>query len=137
MMPKPANLNLIEEELGEMKKSMHFIIDEIRNLSKQQETIIELVKEVKELKHSIEEKDKKIGALEVRVADLEQYSRINDVTITGEDIKPLLHARATASKGEATQQDTDSAEQQVLAFLASKEITLYSSDIEWDCTVPV
>ncbi|KAJ8404636.1 hypothetical protein AAFF_G00334990 [Aldrovandia affinis] len=40
------------------------------------------------------EKDKKIAILENRVADLEQYTRINDVIITGLSIKPRSYARA-------------------------------------------
>ncbi|KAK7939950.1 hypothetical protein WMY93_003276 [Mugilogobius chulae] len=77
--------------------------------------------EVKQLKLQNEEKDKRIAALEGRIADLEQYSRINDVVITGLDIKPRSYARAAASQGEPTQPDLDSTENQVITFLNSKD----------------
>lgn len=104
--------------------------EEIRNLTKQQETIIDLVKEVKELKQKNEEKDKRIDALELRIADLEQYSRINDVVFTVLGINPRSYARAAAPGWEVTQSDMDSTQQQVMDFLDSKGITLDSTDIE-------
>lgn len=63
------------------------------------------------------------------MADLEQYSRINDV-ITGLDMKSRLYARTADPRGKVTQPDMDSADQQVIAFFNSKWIILDSMDIE-------
>ncbi|CAK6977060.1 serine/threonine-protein kinase pim-1-like isoform X1 [Scomber scombrus] len=54
----------------------------------QQRTIINLMNEIKELKKQNEEQKNKIKFLDNRVSDLEQYSRMNDVIITGLKIKP-------------------------------------------------
>lgn len=120
----------IEFEIGEMRRSLNSMSDEMRNLSKHQDTIAELMKEVKQLRMDNEEKDRRINALETRIADLEQYSRMNDVVISGLDIRPRSYARAAAPGGEPTQQDFDSVEQQVISFLGSRGITVDSRDIE-------
>lgn len=52
--------------------------------------------EVKRLKVLNMEKDKNISELERRVDNLEQYSRMNDIVITGLKIKPRSYARAAA-----------------------------------------
>ncbi|KAJ8416221.1 hypothetical protein AAFF_G00382430 [Aldrovandia affinis] len=58
------------------------------------------------------EKDKKIAILENRVADLEQYTRINDVIITGLSIKLRSYARAVTPEngGEPAELDVTSTE---------------------------
>ena len=57
-------------------------------MSKQQKMIMELVAEVKTLRIQNAEKDKRLDFLESRVQALEQYSRINDVIVSGLHIKP-------------------------------------------------
>ncbi|KAL7382808.1 hypothetical protein ABVT39_027930 [Epinephelus coioides] len=89
-----------------------------------------LMEEIKELKRQNAEKDRKISMLEGRVADLEQYSRMNDLIISGLDIKPRSYARAASREGEVTEADQDSLEQQVIVFLDSKGITLDRNDIK-------
>lgn len=54
----------------------------------QQNRLVELLEEVKQLRLQNIEKDKRIAQLERRVDDLEQYSRVNDLLITGISIKP-------------------------------------------------
>ncbi|KAK7904702.1 hypothetical protein WMY93_017309 [Mugilogobius chulae] len=62
---------------------------------------------------------------------MEQYSRVNDVVISGLAIKPRSYARAAASaEVELTQPDLDSIEQQVISFLDNKGIAIDSRDIE-------
>ncbi|XP_060756611.1 UBX domain-containing protein 11 [Neoarius graeffei] len=83
-----------------------------------------LVEEVKALRLKITEKDKRINLLENRVADLEQYTRMNDIIITGLEVKPRSYARAVAMRNgeEPSEEDAASVEQQVAAFLRSKGI---------------
>lgn len=98
---------------------------------------MDLVLEVKQLKKLNEEKDKLIDHLENRVLDLEQYTRMNDVIVTGLNIKPRSYAKAAAGNGgELSEQDANSVEQQVTAFLQSKGIELNCNDIEACHTLP-
>ncbi len=98
----------------------------------QQKGILGLVEEVKALCIQNAEKDKRLDFLESRVADLEQYTRINDVIITGLHIKPRTYAQAvtTADGGEPDDLDVSSTEQQVATFLQSKGIQLDCDKIE-------
>ncbi|CAL8338545.1 unnamed protein product [Boreogadus saida] len=59
--------------------------------------IMELVAEVKTLRIQNAEKDKRLNFLESRVQALEQYSRINDVIVSGLHIKPRSYARAVTA----------------------------------------
>lgn len=89
-----------------------------------------LMDEIKELKNQNAEKDKRIHMLECRVADLEQYSRLNDIMVSGLETKPRSYARAVRPDGEPTEPDLDSLELQVANFFDSKGIKLDSRDIE-------
>ena len=98
----------------------------------QQKSILDLVEEVKALRLLNEEKDKRIAVLENRVADLEQYTRMNDV-ITGLRVKPRSFASAVARPGptgEPSPGMTDSTEEQVASFLLSKGIRLDCDTVE-------
>lgn len=119
-----------EDELADIKKSLNFMSSELTNISEQQKVIVDLMKEVKELKIQNEEKNKRIITLENRLADLEQYTRINDIIISGLEIKPRTYARAAAPEGEPTEPDLESVEQQALRFLNSKGISVSNEDIE-------
>lgn len=120
------------EEVEDIKKSLDFIMEEISTIRLQQKNIIEIVEEVKLLRIQNAEKDKKIAYLESKVADLEQYSRINDVIITGLHIKPRSYAQAVTadSNEEPGELDISSTEQQVAAFLRSKGIALDCNSVE-------
>ncbi|KAJ8388247.1 hypothetical protein AAFF_G00135080 [Aldrovandia affinis] len=75
-----------------------------------------LVKQLDQMRVDNLEKDKKIAILENRVADLEQYTRINDVIITGLSIKPQSYARAVTREngGEPAELDVTSTERQIV-----------------------
>lgn len=135
MPPKRSNIN--EEELEDIKKSLNFMSEEITTIAKQQKLIINLIEDIKELRRQSEEKDKKIALLEVRVAELEQYSRISDVIVTGLETKHQTYARAAAEeRGEPPEQELRSLEEQVMAFFNSKGIEMDSKDIEGCHTLP-
>lgn len=120
------------EEVEEIKQSLDNLTSEISTVKLQQTEILKLVAEVKELRLRQEEKDKRIAFLERRVNDLEQYTRVNDVIISGLSIKPRSYARAVTStnRGEPDEQDVSSTEQQVAAFLSTKEIELDINQID-------
>ncbi|KAI9535925.1 hypothetical protein NQZ68_039025 [Dissostichus eleginoides] len=107
------------EEVDEIKKSLDFLAGEISAVRLQQKGILDLVEEVKILRIQNAEKDKRLEYLESRVEDLEQYTRIIDVIITGLKVKPRSYARAVGADagGEPGELDASSTEQQVAAFL--------------------
>lgn len=104
-------------------------------ITKQQKLIMELMGNIKELQRQNLEKDRKIAVLENRLDDLEQYSRLNDVIVSGLEIKPRSYARALTSAelengGEPTDAEVESVEQQVTAFFNNKGISINSDNIE-------
>ncbi|KAJ8351712.1 hypothetical protein SKAU_G00231880 [Synaphobranchus kaupii] len=94
------------EEVDDIKKSLDFLMEEVSANA---------------------EKDKRLAYLESRVADLEQYTRMNDVVITGLQVKPRSYADSGGEPGEL---DASSTEQQVAVFLQSKGIALDCDNIE-------
>lgn len=130
MGPKKTSAGM-EEELEEIKRSLGKVLEQTDIIANQQKMIINLMEEIKMLKMQNQEKDKRINALENRLADLEQYSRINDLIITGLAIKPRSYARAVSTThGEPTEMDQESTEQQVVTFLNTKGIDVDTKDIE-------
>ena len=135
----PPKKHLTAEEGEGIKSTLEFLAEDIATIKQQQQTILDLVLEVKLLKQRNEEKDKKIALLENRVSDLEQYSRMNDVIVTGLKIKPRSYATAVAaatSGGETSEREANSVEQQVAAFFHSKKIDFDCNDIEACHTLP-
>lgn len=120
------------EEVDDIKKALDFLSEEVSAVRLQQKGILKLVEEVKALRIQNEEKDKRLTFLENRVAELEQYTRINDVVISGLNIKARSYARAlTAGEGgEPDELDVSSTEQQVATFLQSKGVQLDCDNIE-------
>ncbi|KAI9516434.1 hypothetical protein NQZ68_015935 [Dissostichus eleginoides] len=120
------------EEVDEIKKSLDFLAGEISAVRLQQKGILDLFEEVKILRIQNAEKDKRLEYLESRLEDLEQYTWINDVIITGLKVRPRSYARAvgTDAGGEPGELDDSSTEQQVAAFLKSKGIQLDCNNIE-------
>lgn len=80
----------------------------------------------------IKEKDKKIEDLERRVEDLEQYTRMDDLVISGLETTHRTYARITAGDKEdedAPRDELHSLEQQVIKFSNSKDIPIDSKSI--------
>ncbi|KAI3371622.1 hypothetical protein L3Q82_024189 [Scortum barcoo] len=121
------------EEIEDIKKSLDFLGEEVSTVRLQQKNIlVDLVEEVKALRLQNIEKEKRISFLENRVADLEQYTRMNDIIVTGLQIKPQSYARAvTGGDGEEqSEENANHVEHQVTAFLHSKGIEVNNSNIE-------
>ena len=80
----------------------------------------------------IKQRDQRIELLEQRVDDLEQFTRAGDITITGLETKHRSYARATVSDtaGEdAPPEELQTLEDQVVAFLNNKNITIEKKHI--------
>lgn len=121
----------LAEELEEIKKSLNFMSEEISKVVKQQATLMSLMGEVRELRVMIKQRDQRIELLEQRVDDLEQFTRAGDI-ITGLETKHRSYARATASDtaGEdAPPEELQTLEDQVVAFLNNKNITIEKKHI--------
>lgn len=123
MPPKKA---MTAEEGEDLKQTLEFLAGEISAVKQQQKDILALVEEVKVLRIQNAEKDRRVAELENRVVELEQYSRITDVIVTGLRIKPCSYTQAviTDKGGEPREQDEQSAEQRVAAFFHSKGIVV-------------
>lgn len=122
----------LADDIEELKNTLEFLAKDVAEMKQQQKEILGLVEEVKSLKMKNAEKDKIIVQLESRVADLEQYSRLNDIIISGLDIKPRSYSQAVKHQegGEHTGQESVSAEEQVAVFFQTKGITLDTNNVE-------
>ena len=127
MPPRATQAQLkMEEEIEELKKSLSFVMDEMSTLTKKQAPVAGLLKEVEALKLAVKERDKKIVELEKRLDDIEQYTRIEDVIISGVKVKPRSYAKA-AAEGSNVSEDAPveeqlSLEKQVIDFFNTKDI---------------
>lgn len=107
--------------------------EDVALIRQDQKKILDLVEEVRQLRKENKDKDRKIADLERRVDDLEQYSRINDVIVTGLRIKPRSYANAVAADnngGVPSEEETLSTERQVASFLGANGIFLEVNDLE-------
>lgn len=119
--------NTASEEMDEIKRALEFLTEEVAAVKMQQNSTLSLVEVVKAL--GIQ--NKRIEHLESCVVELEQYSRLNKVIITGLQVKPQSYARAvTADDGETNVEMQVLTEQQVVSFLQSKGIDLDDRSIE-------
>lgn len=124
---------LSPEEAEELKKSLDSLTEQVRVLSDGQKKILDLTEEIKQLRLENTQKDNRINELEKRLDDLEQYSRMNDVIITGLKVKPRSYARAVAGSnngGEPTEEEVSSTEHQVVTFFREKGINVNTENIE-------
>lgn len=98
-------------------------------IAKQQATLPKLLAEVKQLKSLMKEKDRKIDHLERRIEDLEQNARMNDIIVSGLDIRHRNYSSVAAGKeGEDTSiEEQQSLESQVIHFFKSKNIDIQSN----------
>ena len=121
----PKKMASQPDEAEEIRRLLDFLSAEVAKISAQQTKIMDLMGEIHTLKIQNIEKDTKITLLENRVDDLEQYSRMNDLIISGLRTKHRSYARAAAASEDtsagrqgtdASEDDRESLEQQALAF---------------------
>ncbi|KAJ8271053.1 hypothetical protein GJAV_G00122230 [Gymnothorax javanicus] len=117
--------------MEELKESMNMMTMERASLKKQSHIITELFGEIKQLKRQNSEQEQKILYLENRVSDLEQYSQMNDVIISGLKIKPRNFSQAVTGIGAKVGIELEeTTEEQVTAFLHGKHIDIDEENIE-------
>ncbi|KAI0212426.1 Dynein regulatory complex subunit 6 [Lamellibrachia satsuma] len=90
---------------------------------------------VKVLQNAIEEKNEPIKHLESQIEDLEQYTRMDDVIISGLETKHQTYAEATSTSTtvetdtDAPHKETSTLEDKVVNFLKMKHINVNCNDI--------
>ena len=109
--------------------------EKINFVCRQLGLLTKLQKDVKRLRREINLKDMKINSLENRVHELEQYSRREDLVISGIEIKNRSYARV-ARTGQnddnnegAPIEEQESVETQVINEFAKRNVMLKSEDI--------
>ena len=105
----------LQKDMEELKESMNMMSSEIASLTKQNSIITGLLTEIKQLKLKNMEQEKQIVMLENRVSDLEQYSRINDIILSGLAVRPKTYLHAV--KGTGSEDSTEHEEILTVAIL--------------------
>ena len=121
----------------ELRKSVEFMSHQMEAMSSKHDSLMSMLNDIKDLKRQNEEKDARIEQLEDRLTDLEQYTRMNDVIITGLPTRPRPPSFAAAARAgssnhvtEHRAREPDSVEDQVVQFLHEKGIRVRMDDIE-------
>lgn len=127
------------DSMEEIKKSLNYMSAELSRLATQQELLISLVEEVKGLKVAISDRDRKISELERKLDDMEQYTRRDDLIITGLEVKHQTYAKAAANQittEDAPQEELLTLEKQVVTFLQGRDIDIQHENISICHTLP-
>lgn len=72
--------------------------EEMSTISKKQKVTVDLMEEINDLRSKIKKKNLRTAHPEGRISELERYTRINDVIITGLKTMHKTCARATAAE---------------------------------------
>lgn len=138
---KKKNMEKVKRELEEIKATLK---ETLMNLTSE---INELKEEIKTKNITLEEiiktKDNRINELERRVEDLEQYTRVEDVMITGLATKHRSYARVVAQEGGTgggkvsgsvggqldPPEELQTLERQVVEFFESRGMSIRSDSI--------
>ena len=118
------------------------IEDKIDYLCRRTDQITFMMEEIKQLRSLNNEKDKKIAELESRIDDIEQYSRVDNVIISGFQPKYSSYSRVVsydqdvARHDVAAEEEQTSLEDQVVSFLQQKDIPIDKSQISACHTLP-
>ena len=116
--------------------------DKLDFLCREMSKVTELAKEIKELRRLNAEKDKRINELENKIDDLEQYSRQDNLIITGFNYHHLSYSRAanpdqeTHNHENSTEEEKLSLENQVIELLQNHEIPIDKNSISACHTIP-
>lgn len=129
MPPKKESLD-VQQVLQELKR----LSDKVDHVVSSQEELTALTREIKFLREDNERKQRKIESLEMKVESLEQYTRKDDLIITGLRVTHQSYARAASANKQDTgdsapQEELDSLEKKVVSFLESKGMEVNSDNI--------
>ena len=131
---KPELADVLEPDAISIAKELT-LEDKIDHLYKRVEQLVVYAHEITSLKAENAEKDRKIKTLEQRIDSLEQYTRRDDIVITGFRTAPVPLSRVVAESvneqrnEDAPQNVQESVEDQIVTFLNDNGIPLNKADI--------
>ena len=136
-MPNPKNKKreekedppeTMEEVLTAIKKDVSQLLDQQKKITQQQSQIESLLNEVVTLKNANKKQSEVMVQLQARIDDLEQYTRSEDIIISGLNVQNRSYARvatATEERGDdAVEEENLALEEKVINFMASKNINI-------------
>ena len=129
-------------QLADIQQSLNEINNKLNGLDECRKEISDLTTLVNILKEQNKDKDKKILELETRVDELEQYTRQDDLVISGLKTRHKSYARATVSEQlqdsqNAPYEEMESLEDHVTRFVEDKMgVRLLSTDVSICHTLP-
>lgn len=120
-------------ELKEIRKDITQLLQQQNIILKQQGQIDTLLKEIATLKEVNTKQNEEIVLLQSRIDELEQYTRAEDIIISGLSVQNRSYAKAAADseeKGEnAAEEENHALEEKVVEFLKSKNIPIQEDHI--------
>ena len=124
MPPRKSN-----DKLTWLTQQMQELQADVKKLLLGQKAITDLQQTVNKLIVEKQKQDEYITMLENRISHLEQYTRQDDLIITGLKTTPKKWSRVVTdntadSEEDASEEEHQSLENQVISFLASKDIEL-------------
>ena len=129
-------------QLADIQQSLNEINNKLNGLDECRKEISDLTTLVNILKEQNKDKDKKILELETRVDELEQYTRQDDLVISGLKTRHKSYPRATVSEQlqdsqNAPYEEMESLEDHVTRFVEDKMgVRLLSTDVSICHTLP-
>ena len=124
---------ILEDEIRAIRNDMGQVLQQQNLILDLQKQVAELMNEAKALKENNKKQAETITTLQQRVDNLEQYTRVEDVIISGLQIHTQTYAQATTPSEErnenAPTSEREALEDKVVDFLASKSIQLNKEDI--------
>ena len=118
----------------EILEQLRILQQQVKNVANRQDEIASLTLEIELLREENARKQERIDSLENRIDQLEQYSKRDDVIISGLKTSHKTYARAAdpdkhQREETAPEDELNSLEEQVVEFLESQEITLNKQGI--------
>ena len=141
MAPKPKP----QQELAGISETLDFIksqllqLDRLEKLDGMEIQMSDLLREFQNLKKENAKKDQQIKSLTIRLEELEQAERINDLIITGIKIKPPSYAKVlrTENDGDLTNvEESHSVETQVAEILHRLKIKFNTENVDYCYLLP-
>ena len=124
------------DDFASIKNLIDFLSEKVDELMHAKKEITEILLLVTKFQAIIAEKDKQIECLEEKVEELEQYSRRENIIITGLKTRHRTYARAStqvisdAHNQNAPEEELQNLEHQVIGFLNNKlELSIKPADI--------
>jgi hypothetical protein len=130
---KGEKMEELQAEMRAVRREVGQLIEQQNQIVRQQTQIESLLKEIVSLKEENNKQSQEIVQLKSRVDELEQYTRAEDIIISGLKVQNRSYARAstvTEEVGESAREDENLAlEKQVINFMASKDIVIKEEQV--------